>query len=157
MLMYQHRDPLEQYDVIDLDPYGSASPFLDPAVQAVADGGLLCVTCTGAPTTSLPSTWSMTHHFFFCVCLLACLDMPVLSGNYPETCFAKYGSLSLKGRCVAAKHSTLPCHCHCPRGDISVMHCPHQCMQCTLCGAQLPLGDGPAHSAALHRHSRKQI
>lgn len=47
MLMYQHRDPLEQFDVIDLDPYGSASPFLDPAVQAVADGGLLCVTCTG--------------------------------------------------------------------------------------------------------------
>ena len=47
MLMYQHREPTEQYDVIDLDPYGSASPFLDPAVQAVADGGLLCVTCTG--------------------------------------------------------------------------------------------------------------
>ncbi|CAE7518577.1 Trmt1, partial [Symbiodinium microadriaticum] len=69
MLMYQHRDPGTQFDVIDLDPYGSASPFLDPAVQAVADGGLLCVTCT---------------------------DMPVLSGNYPETCFSKYGSLSLK-------------------------------------------------------------
>ena len=27
-----------------------------------------------------------------------CVDMPVLSGNYPETCFAKYGSLSLKNR-----------------------------------------------------------
>ena len=26
-------------DVVDLDPYGSASEFLDPAVQAVDDGG----------------------------------------------------------------------------------------------------------------------
>ena len=34
------------YDVIDLDPYGSAAPFLDAAVQAIADGGLLSVTCT---------------------------------------------------------------------------------------------------------------
>lgn len=35
-----------RYDVIDLDPYGTAAPFLDAAVQAVNDGGLLCVTCT---------------------------------------------------------------------------------------------------------------
>ena len=35
-----------KYDVIDLDPYGTAAPFLDAAVQAVNDGGLLCVTCT---------------------------------------------------------------------------------------------------------------
>lgn len=35
-----------KYDVIDLDPYGSAAPFLDAAVQSVADGGLLCITCT---------------------------------------------------------------------------------------------------------------
>ena len=48
MLMYQHRDVASRFDVIDLDPYGTASPFLDSAVQAVADGGLLCVTCTGA-------------------------------------------------------------------------------------------------------------
>ncbi|KAH7375139.1 N2,N2-dimethylguanosine tRNA methyltransferase [Plectosphaerella cucumerina] len=38
-----------KYNVIDLDPYGTASPFLDAAVQAVRDdGGLLCVTCTDA-------------------------------------------------------------------------------------------------------------
>ena len=47
MLMYQHRDVASRFDVIDLDPYGTASPFLDSAVQAVADGGLMCVTCTG--------------------------------------------------------------------------------------------------------------
>ncbi|KAF3350691.1 hypothetical protein VdG2_01155 [Verticillium dahliae VDG2] len=36
-----------KYDVIDLDPYGTAAPFIDAALQAVRDdGGLLCVTCT---------------------------------------------------------------------------------------------------------------
>jgi tRNA (guanine26-N2/guanine27-N2)-dimethyltransferase len=38
--------PGPKYDVIDIDPYGTAVPFLDAAVQAVSDGGLLCVTCT---------------------------------------------------------------------------------------------------------------
>lgn len=71
MFMYAHKEPPLQFDVVDLDPYGSASPFLDAAVQAVADGGLLCITCT---------------------------DMPVLSGNYPETCFAKYGTFPVKTR-----------------------------------------------------------
>lgn len=33
-------------NVVDLDPYGTASKFLDGAVQAVEDGGLLCITCT---------------------------------------------------------------------------------------------------------------
>lgn len=58
----------EKYDVIDLDPYGSAMPFLDGAVQAVSDGGLLCVTCT---------------------------DMAVLAGSQPQTCFSKYGGINL--------------------------------------------------------------
>lgn len=35
-----------KYEVIDLDPYGTAAPFLDAALQALSDGGLLCVTCT---------------------------------------------------------------------------------------------------------------
>ncbi|KAF2712201.1 TRM-domain-containing protein [Pleomassaria siparia CBS 279.74] len=34
------------YDVIDLDPYGTAAPFIDAAIQAINDDGLLCVTCT---------------------------------------------------------------------------------------------------------------
>jgi len=33
-------------DVIDLDPYGGASAFMDGAVQTVRDGGMLMVTCT---------------------------------------------------------------------------------------------------------------
>jgi tRNA (guanine26-N2/guanine27-N2)-dimethyltransferase len=38
--------PGGKYHVIDIDPYGTAVPFLDAAVQATADNGLLCVTCT---------------------------------------------------------------------------------------------------------------
>jgi tRNA (guanine26-N2/guanine27-N2)-dimethyltransferase len=63
----------EAYDVIDLDPYGTCSPFLDAAVQSVADGGLLCITST---------------------------DMPVLGGNHPETCFARYGGAAPKASYV---------------------------------------------------------
>jgi len=74
-LMQKFRPPvvgrgLERPQVIDLDPYGTASPFLDSAVQAVDEGGLLAVTCT---------------------------DKAILCGNHSEACFAKYGSMPLKG------------------------------------------------------------
>lgn len=37
----------KKFDVIDLDPYGTAAPFFDAAIQSVRDdGGLLCITCT---------------------------------------------------------------------------------------------------------------
>lgn len=57
------------YDVIDLDPYGGPTQFLDGAVKAVNHGGLLCVTCT---------------------------DMAILCGNASEKCFAAYGAMSVK-------------------------------------------------------------
>lgn len=41
MLMYNHREHALQYDVIDLDPYGSPIPFLDAAVQSVCHGELI--------------------------------------------------------------------------------------------------------------------
>jgi tRNA (guanine26-N2/guanine27-N2)-dimethyltransferase len=63
--------PTNKYDVIDLDPYGTAVPFLDAAVQSVRDGGLLCVTCTDA------GVWA--------------------SNGYPEKCYSLYGGLPLKG------------------------------------------------------------
>lgn len=72
MVMYKSRGFKDRFDVIDLDPYGSPTAFLDGAVQAVKDGGILCVTCT---------------------------DMAILCGNAPEACHAKYGSMSLKTRC----------------------------------------------------------
>ncbi|XP_075715233.1 tRNA (guanine(26)-N(2))-dimethyltransferase [Rhinoderma darwinii] len=71
MLMYNSMGKHDRFDVIDLDPYGSPAMFLDAGVQSVGEGGLLCVTCT---------------------------DMAVLAGNNGETCYAKYGSMSLKSR-----------------------------------------------------------
>ncbi len=60
-----------QYHVIDLDPYGSAAPFMDSAMQAIKDGGMMLVTCT---------------------------DLGVLAGNgYPEKCFALYGGSNTGG------------------------------------------------------------
>ena len=47
-------------DVVDLDPYGTAAPFIDAAVQSVNDTGLLCVTCTDLSvlaTTNYPEKW----------------------------------------------------------------------------------------------------
>lgn len=48
----EHAQPSEKYvhrfDVVDLDPYGTAAPFIDAALQCLQDGGLLCVTCTDA-------------------------------------------------------------------------------------------------------------
>ncbi|KAM4585371.1 tRNA (guanine(26)-N(2))-dimethyltransferase [Odontesthes bonariensis] len=71
MLMYEMRGKKQPYDVIDLDPYGSPSSFLDAAVQSVSEGGLLCLTCT---------------------------DMAVMAGNSGETCYSKYGSVSIKAK-----------------------------------------------------------
>lgn len=69
LLMYQSRK--DKFDVIDLDPYGCPTTFLDGAVQCVSDDGLLMITAT---------------------------DMAVLAGNSPETCYLKYGAISLKSK-----------------------------------------------------------
>ena len=71
LYMYQSKSGIEnQFDVIDLDPYGSPAQFLDPCMQALKRGGLLCVTCT---------------------------DAAVLCGNFPEKCYQHYGGLPVKG------------------------------------------------------------
>ena len=59
------------YQVIDLDPYGTAAHFFDAALQALADGGLLCVTCTDAGVFA--------------------------SVGYLEKTFSQYGGLPFKG------------------------------------------------------------
>ncbi|KAL5705982.1 methylamine--glutamate N-methyltransferase [Ranunculus cassubicifolius] len=61
----------KEFDVVDLDPYGSPSVFLDSAVQSVADGGILMCTAT---------------------------DMAVLCGGNAEVCYSKYGSYPLRGK-----------------------------------------------------------
>ena len=60
-----------KYEVIDLDPYGTAAPFLDAAVQALTDCGLLCVTCTDSSIFA--------------------------STGYVEKTFSQYGGLPSKG------------------------------------------------------------
>ncbi len=42
MLMYSHSPERHRVDVVDLDPYGTAAPFIDAAVQCITDGGMLC-------------------------------------------------------------------------------------------------------------------
>ncbi|XP_069138736.1 tRNA (guanine(26)-N(2))-dimethyltransferase-like isoform X2 [Argopecten irradians] len=69
MVMHMSKGTDEAFDVIDVDPYGSPAQFLDAAVQSINEGGLLCVTCT---------------------------DMAVLCGNNPESCRARYGTMSHK-------------------------------------------------------------
>ncbi|XP_050228818.1 tRNA (guanine(26)-N(2))-dimethyltransferase 2-like [Mercurialis annua] len=61
----------KEFDMVDLDPYGSPSIFLDSAVQSVADGGMLMCTAT---------------------------DMAVLCGGNGEVCYSKYGSYPLRGK-----------------------------------------------------------
>lgn len=60
-----------KYDVIDLDPYGTAAPFIDAALHAINDGGMLCVTCTDSGV--------------FASC------------GYPEKTFSLYGGMPTKG------------------------------------------------------------
>eukprot|EP00347_Sterkiella_histriomuscorum_P008091 403346405 len=52
------------FDVVDLDPYGTAVPFLESALNSLANGGLLAVTFT---------------------------DMAVLCARNPQVTFYKYG------------------------------------------------------------------
>ena len=39
-LMYNYRAERNRVDVVDLDPYGTAAPFVDASVQCVNDGGM---------------------------------------------------------------------------------------------------------------------
>ena len=59
------------FDVIDLDPYGSAIPFLESSIGALANGGLLAVTFT---------------------------DMAVLCARKPHVCAYKYGTVPLPNK-----------------------------------------------------------
>ncbi len=59
------------FDYVDLDPYGSPLSFLDPAIAAVAPGGVLAVTAT---------------------------DLMVLAGVQPGACERRYGARPVRGR-----------------------------------------------------------
>jgi tRNA (guanine26-N2/guanine27-N2)-dimethyltransferase len=57
------------FDIIDLDPYGTAAPFLDAAIASVNNKGMICITCT---------------------------DMRILAGRDPAACFLHYGTMPIK-------------------------------------------------------------
>jgi tRNA (guanine26-N2/guanine27-N2)-dimethyltransferase len=38
--------PRKRFDVVDLDPYGSPAPFIESAIRALRDGGLIAMTAT---------------------------------------------------------------------------------------------------------------
>jgi tRNA (guanine26-N2/guanine27-N2)-dimethyltransferase len=68
-LLSRYARPKNRFDVIDLDPFGSPSPFLDSAVRAIKRGGLLAVTAT---------------------------DMAPLCGVKPSACIRKYQGTPLR-------------------------------------------------------------
>jgi tRNA (guanine26-N2/guanine27-N2)-dimethyltransferase len=69
LLLARHGAPRKRFDVIDIDPFGSPVPFLDSAIRALRDGGLLALTAT---------------------------DMAPLCGVHPKACIRKYGGKPLR-------------------------------------------------------------
>lgn len=58
-----------KFDVVDIDPFGTPSPFIESAATSLKSGGLLCVTAT---------------------------DTSALCGTYKEPCIRKYGAVPMK-------------------------------------------------------------
>ena len=69
LLLSLHARPLQRFDYIDIDPYGSPAPFLDAGVRACRRGGLIALTAT---------------------------DMAPLCGVNPRACLRKYGGHPLR-------------------------------------------------------------
>jgi len=61
--------PHRRFDYIDIDPFGSPTIYMDSAVRALRDGGLIALTAT---------------------------DLATLCGVYPKAALRKYGGLSLR-------------------------------------------------------------
>jgi len=69
LLLSRYAAPRRRFDFIDVDPFGSPVPYLDSAVRALRDGGLLALTAT---------------------------DMAPLCGVHPKACIRKYGGRPLR-------------------------------------------------------------
>ncbi|MCD6538394.1 tRNA (guanine(10)-N(2))-dimethyltransferase [Candidatus Bathyarchaeota archaeon] len=69
LFLSRHSAPNKRFDFIDLDPFGSPVCFLDSAIRALKDGGLLALTAT---------------------------DMAPLCGIHPRVALRKYGGLPLR-------------------------------------------------------------
>jgi len=64
-----HASPRKRFDIVDVDPFGSPAPYIESAVRALRNGGLLASTAT---------------------------DMAPLCGVHPKACIRKYGGKPLR-------------------------------------------------------------
>jgi tRNA (guanine26-N2/guanine27-N2)-dimethyltransferase len=69
LLLNRYAAPRRRFDYVDIDPFGSPAPYLDSAVRALRNGGLLASTAT---------------------------DMAPLCGVHPQACIRKYGGKPLR-------------------------------------------------------------
>jgi tRNA (guanine26-N2/guanine27-N2)-dimethyltransferase len=69
LLLNRYASPRRRFDYVDVDPFGSPVSYIDSAVRALCNGGLLALTAT---------------------------DMAPLCGVYPKACIRKYGGKPLR-------------------------------------------------------------
>ena len=69
LLLSCYAAPRKRFDYIDVDPFGSPAPYMDSAVRALRDKGLLALTAT---------------------------DLAPLCGVHPKACVRKYGGRPLR-------------------------------------------------------------
>jgi len=69
LLLSRFAMPRRRFDYVDIDPFGSPVPYLDSALRALRNGGLLALTAT---------------------------DMAPLCGVHPKACVRKYGGKPLR-------------------------------------------------------------
>jgi tRNA (guanine26-N2/guanine27-N2)-dimethyltransferase len=67
-LNFEERD-FRKFDIIDLDPFGSPSPYVDCVLRSVSNHGLMSITAT---------------------------DTAVLCGVYPKVCYRKYHGFPIR-------------------------------------------------------------
>jgi len=70
LLMALHSYPFGRFDYIDVDPYGTPTPFYDTSIRALKNHGIIALTAT---------------------------DMPPLCGVNARACIRKYGGRPLQG------------------------------------------------------------
>jgi tRNA (guanine26-N2/guanine27-N2)-dimethyltransferase len=69
LVLTSHGAPHKRFDAIDIDPFGSSVPYMDSAIRALSNNGLLALTAT---------------------------DMAPLCGVHPKACIRKYGGKPLR-------------------------------------------------------------
>jgi tRNA (guanine26-N2/guanine27-N2)-dimethyltransferase len=69
LLLSGYAAPRKRFDFVDVDPFGSPVPYMDSAVRALRNGGLLALTAT---------------------------DLAPLCGVHPKACVRKYGGKPLR-------------------------------------------------------------